>query len=88
MQLANQFAVPLPPDEAWKTLLDRPRMARCEPGAVLTETVDSSTYKGNVSITIGPDRTAQLKVQGSDTQRRGAANAAAAHNALGIRLHC
>ncbi len=54
MQIENQFEVPLPPDEAWKVLLDIERIAPCMPGAELTEIVDDRTYKGKVSVRLGP----------------------------------
>ncbi|HET9149106.1 MAG TPA: SRPBCC family protein [Alphaproteobacteria bacterium] len=54
MEFENSFNVPLPPAEAWKVLLDIPRIAPCMPGAELTEVVDGSTYKGKVSVRLGP----------------------------------
>ena len=54
MQLENQFAVDLPPTEAWDVLLDIERIAPCMPGAELTEIVDGRTYRGKVSVRLGP----------------------------------
>ena len=54
MKLENAFDVPLPPEEAWRVLLDIPRVAPCLPGAELTETVDARTYKGKVAARLGP----------------------------------
>jgi len=54
MQLENQFAVDLPPAEAWDVLLDIERIAPCMPGAELTEIVDDRTYRGKVSVRLGP----------------------------------
>jgi uncharacterized protein len=54
MKLENAFDVPLPPEEAWRVLLDIPKVAPCLPGAELTETVDARTYKGKVSARLGP----------------------------------
>jgi uncharacterized protein len=54
MQISNTFNVPLPPEEAWKTLMDIPAIAPCMPGAELTEKVDDNTYKGKVSVKLGP----------------------------------
>jgi len=54
VQIDNQFEVPLPPDEAWKVLLDIERIAPCMPGAELTEIVDDQTYKGKVAVRLGP----------------------------------
>lgn len=54
MKFSNSFEVPLPPAEAWKTLMDIPRIAPCMPGAELTEKVDEQTYKGKVAVRMGP----------------------------------
>jgi uncharacterized protein len=54
MQFSNSFEVSLPPSEAWKTLMDIPRIAPCMPGAELTEVVDAQTYKGKVAVRMGP----------------------------------
>lgn len=50
----NAFEVPLARGEAWRVLLDVPRVARCLPGAELTEIVDARTFKGNVNVKVGP----------------------------------
>ncbi len=54
MKLENAFEVPLPPDEAWAVLLDIERIAPCLPGAAITEIVDDRSYKGTVSLRLGP----------------------------------
>ena len=54
MEFDNALEVPLPPDEAWKVLLDIRRIASCIPGAELIEVVDAQTYKGRVAVRIGP----------------------------------
>ncbi len=54
MELQNTFEVPLPPSEAWEVLLDIERIAPCLPGARLTEVVDERTFKGEVSVRLGP----------------------------------
>lgn len=54
MEFDNSFTVPLPPDEAWALLRDIERIAPCMPGATLTEVVDADTYKGEVSVRLGP----------------------------------
>lgn len=54
MQFDNSFEVPLPPDRAWATLMDIERIAPCMPGAQLTEIVDDKTFKGKVSVRLGP----------------------------------
>ena len=54
MEFDNAFDVPLPPDAAWRVLMDIQRIAPCMPGAELTETVDDRTYKGKVGVKLGP----------------------------------
>ena len=54
MEFDNTLEVPLPPDEAWRVLLDIKRIAGCIPGAELTEVVDERTYKGRVAVRFGP----------------------------------
>jgi uncharacterized protein len=54
MEFENAFAVPLPPNEAWRILMQIERIAPCMPGAELTEKVDGSTYKGKVGVRLGP----------------------------------
>jgi uncharacterized protein len=54
MQFENFFEVPLPPRDAWRTLLDIRKVAPCVPGAALTEVVDEKTYKGKVGVRLGP----------------------------------
>ena len=54
MLINNSFEVPLPPDQAWKVLMDIPRIAPCMPGAELTDVVDANTYNGKVSVRLGP----------------------------------
>jgi carbon monoxide dehydrogenase subunit G len=53
MQLEHTFTVPVPVDEAWKVLLDLPRIAPCMPGATLTG-VDGETFTGTVKVKLGP----------------------------------
>jgi uncharacterized protein len=54
MDIKNNFDVPVPVDEAWRLLLDIKRIAPCMPGAELLEVVDPKTYKGKVSVRLGP----------------------------------
>ncbi|WP_201776705.1 SRPBCC domain-containing protein [Allosalinactinospora lopnorensis] len=53
MRLDHDFTVPVPVSEAWKVLLDVPRVAPCMPGATLTE-FDGETFKGTVKVKLGP----------------------------------
>ena len=54
MELENCFEVDLPPEKAWAVLLDIDRVATCMPGAELIEIVDELTYRGEVSVRLGP----------------------------------
>ena len=54
MDFDNSFEVPLPPDQAWRTLMDIERIAPCMPGAELTEIVDDRRFSGKVSVRLGP----------------------------------
>jgi carbon monoxide dehydrogenase subunit G len=54
VEFDNSFEVPLPPAQAWNVLTDVRRIAPCMPGAELTEVVDDNTYKGKVSVRLGP----------------------------------
>jgi uncharacterized protein len=54
MLISNTFSVPLPPEEAWNRLMDIPSIVPCMPGAELTAKVDDDTYKGKVSVKLGP----------------------------------
>jgi carbon monoxide dehydrogenase subunit G len=54
MDITNQFVVPLGPAEAWTVLLDIGRIMPCVPGAELIERLDERTYKGKVSVRLGP----------------------------------
>jgi carbon monoxide dehydrogenase subunit G len=54
MEFDNVFEIPLPPAEAWPLLMNIERIAPCMPGAELTEVVDGRTYKGRISVRLGP----------------------------------
>ncbi len=54
MEFDNSFEVPLPPEQAWATLMEIEKIAPCMPGAELTELVDDRTFKGKVSVRLGP----------------------------------
>jgi carbon monoxide dehydrogenase subunit G len=54
MEFENSFEVPLPPERAWPLLFDVAQIVPCMPGAELTETIDQSTFKGKVTVRLGP----------------------------------
>ncbi|MEH1128757.1 SRPBCC family protein [Micromonospora sp. CPCC 206061] len=53
MRLDHSFTVPVDVDEAWRVLLDVPRVAPCMPGAALTE-FDGEAFTGTVKVKVGP----------------------------------
>src|SRR5688572_11059717 len=54
MQIQNRFEVPIPPQAAWPLLMDISFTAPCFPGAELLEKIDEDTYKGRVTVRLGP----------------------------------
>jgi carbon monoxide dehydrogenase subunit G len=53
MQLENEFTVPAPVPEVWKTLLDVQQIAPCLPGATV-ERVEGDEVAGRVKVKVGP----------------------------------
>ena len=53
MKLTHSFTVPVPPDEAWTTLLDIESTASCLPGASI-ESISGDDVDGSVSVKVGP----------------------------------
>ncbi|MGH9283724.1 MAG: SRPBCC family protein [Acidimicrobiales bacterium] len=53
MIVNSAFTVPAPGAEVWAYLLDVQRVARCLPGAELTEVVDAQNFKGRVKVKLG-----------------------------------
>jgi hypothetical protein len=54
MLINSDFEVPAPVEKVWDYLLDVPRMAPNLPGTELTEVLDENSYKGRVTIKMGP----------------------------------
>ncbi|HVA22627.1 MAG TPA: SRPBCC family protein [Candidatus Micrarchaeia archaeon] len=54
MILENHLAVGLSPDALFPLLEDLERVAPCLPGATITERVDPKTYRGRVTVKVGP----------------------------------
>jgi carbon monoxide dehydrogenase subunit G len=52
--IENGFEVAAPVERVWAYLLDVEKVAPCMPGAELTETVDDTTWKGKVTVKLGP----------------------------------
>jgi carbon monoxide dehydrogenase subunit G len=54
LQLKNEFVVDTPIDAAWLMLLNVERIAQCVPGGELLEKADERSFKGRVSVKLGP----------------------------------
>jgi len=54
MQFTNSFEVSLPPEEAWPLLMDIPAVVPCMPGAEIVERIDERSFKGKISVRLGP----------------------------------
>jgi uncharacterized protein len=57
MQIEKTFQVKEPIDKVWDLLRDPIRVAACVPGAKITEKIDDKTYKGSISVKVGPSIT-------------------------------
>jgi carbon monoxide dehydrogenase subunit G len=54
VRIENRFDVPAPLAEAWSLLLDIPSTIECFPGAELTERIEEDTYRGRITVKLGP----------------------------------
>jgi carbon monoxide dehydrogenase subunit G len=54
VEIRNSFEVPAPTEQVWTFLLDVPRVIPCMPGAELTQVIDERSWKGKVSVKLGP----------------------------------
>lgn len=57
MQIEKTFQVKEPVEQVWSLLSDPRRVATCVPGAKITEQVDEKTYRGTISVKVGPSAT-------------------------------
>ena len=57
IQIEKTFQVTEPVEQVWALLSDPRRVAACVPGAKITEQVDEKTYKGTISVKVGPSST-------------------------------
>lgn len=53
MNIKYVFALDVPPEQAWKVLMDIPALTPCMPGASL-EGEDEKGYKGKMKVKLGP----------------------------------
>ena len=54
MEISKAFVLKTAPDVAWKFFIDPARVARCLPGASITNQVDDKTYAGTITVKVGP----------------------------------
>lgn len=54
MQIEKSFVVNAPRQAVWEFLTDPHRVARCLPGAAITEKVDDQSYTGTMTVKVGP----------------------------------
>jgi carbon monoxide dehydrogenase subunit G len=54
VELEKTFPMPGPPDITWSLLQNVEAVAACMPGAKITERLPSGSYKGTVSVKVGP----------------------------------
>ena len=57
MQIEKTFQVDEPVDKVWSLLSDPRRVATCVPGAKLSDQVDEKTYRGTITVKVGPSTT-------------------------------
>lgn len=54
MEFTNSFEVSLEPGEAWSWLMNVEAIVPCMPGAELVEIKDDRSFKGKISVRLGP----------------------------------
>jgi carbon monoxide dehydrogenase subunit G len=54
LQIEKTFVVNAAPTAVWGFLTDPRRVARCMPGAAITEQLDERTYSGTITVKVGP----------------------------------
>jgi carbon monoxide dehydrogenase subunit G len=54
LEIRKTFTIEAPRAAVWAFLTDPQRVARCLPGAAITEKVDDQTYAGTITIKVGP----------------------------------
>jgi carbon monoxide dehydrogenase subunit G len=53
-EIAKTFVVKAPPPAVWEFLTDPQRVARCLPGAAVTDKIDEKTWAGTMTVKVGP----------------------------------
>jgi carbon monoxide dehydrogenase subunit G len=54
MKIEKSFVVQAPAARVWEFLTDPYQVARCLPGAAITEKVDDRNYTGTITVKVGP----------------------------------
>jgi carbon monoxide dehydrogenase subunit G len=54
MQIEKSFVVQAPAAAVWAFLTDPSKVARCLPGAAITEKIDDQSYGGTITVKVGP----------------------------------
>lgn len=54
LKFENAFVIKAPIDKVWAYLTDPYRVAPALPGAAITEKTDEKTYKGTITVKVGP----------------------------------
>jgi carbon monoxide dehydrogenase subunit G len=54
MEISKTFVVGASPDVTWRFLTDPGRVAKCLPGATITEQLDERTHAGTIAMKVGP----------------------------------
>ena len=57
LRIEKTFQVNQPIEKVWSLLSDPAKVASCVSGAQITEKVDDKTYKGSISVKVGPSLT-------------------------------
>jgi len=57
VRIEKTFQIREPIDKVWRLLSDPRNVAGCVPGAQITEAVDDRTFRGSVSVKVGPSVT-------------------------------
>jgi carbon monoxide dehydrogenase subunit G len=73
IRIEKSFRVKEPIEKVWSLLSDPKRVATCVPGAKITEQVDEKTYKGAISVKVGPSATdykGELQIVSFDEKNR------------------
>jgi len=54
LEITKTFTIDAPKKAVWEFLTDPYRVARCLPGAAITEKVDDQNYTGTITVKVGP----------------------------------